>query len=271
MDNGSLRPEATMWLRCLAEGLGDRLRYPVQPVSLLHSSGVHPHLLDDRPAEILEPAVRNRIERGILEIAVLPLFLGPSGALTNYLPKRLARLQAGSPELRITVGEPLVSDANEAILAGILADLAQSAGDPRRDDTAVVLVDHGTPQPAVNEVRNRMAAHLSEELGVPVTASSMERREGPKYDFNEPLLETALRELPSEKKKVIVSMLFLQAGRHAGTGGDVATICETAAQETGRAITIAPLVGEHPRIFAMLEYSAKKLAERAGLPLSRSA
>ena len=56
-------------------------------------------------------------------------------------------------------------------------------------------------------------------LGKPVIASSMERRSGAEYDFNEPLLESVL-ERP-ELDSVIVSLLFFSEGRHAGPDGDI--------------------------------------------------
>ena len=51
-----------------------------------------------------------------------------------------------------------------------------------------------------------------------VEASSMERREGTEYDFNEPLLENLLGSEGFEKD-VVLSMLFISPGRHAGPGG----------------------------------------------------
>ena len=57
----------------------------------------------------------------------------------------------------------------------------------------------------------------------------MERREGEEYDFNEPLLEKLLGTAGFDRE-VIVSMLFLSPGRHAGPGGDVHQICEAAEQ-----------------------------------------
>ena len=46
------------------------------------------------------------------------------------------------------------------------------------------------PYAPVNTLRNAVATQLAERLPeLPVLAASMERREDPQYDFNEPLLE----------------------------------------------------------------------------------
>ena len=61
VDNGSLQPAATLALRELAAKLSARLGHPVEPVSLLHSSGIDEKLLGGRPAEILVPALEKRL------------------------------------------------------------------------------------------------------------------------------------------------------------------------------------------------------------------
>src|SRR5689334_1437230 len=103
MDNGSLAPAATLALRGLAAVLGERIGRPVEPVSLLHASGVPAEKLAGRPAEILEPALSRRLTAGQSEFHIVPLFFGPSGALTEYLPARVAHLRTKHPELSVKV------------------------------------------------------------------------------------------------------------------------------------------------------------------------
>jgi hypothetical protein len=76
----------------------------------------------------------------------------------------------------------------------------------------------------------------------------MERREGDQYAFNEPLLESALSKVSAH---AIVLMQFLLPGRHAGTGGDVAEICE---KHAPKSITweLSPLIGTHPGLPRLL-------------------
>ncbi len=126
----------------------------------------------------------------------------------------------------------------------------------------VVLVDHGSPIPEVAAVRNYVAgqlgALLSEEAGC-VTFASMERRDGDEYRFNEPLLADLLASRALAGREVILAMLFLSPGRHAGEGGDIAEICEQAmAASPGLNVTSTRLVGEHEGI---LEILASRVAQ----------
>ncbi|MGF1450795.1 MAG: cobalamin biosynthesis protein CbiX, partial [Opitutales bacterium] len=133
----------------------------------------------------------------------------------------------------------------------------------------VVTVDHGTPIRPVAEVRNFIGAQLRRLLGDQVSAfavASMERRDGPEYDFNEPLLVRVLRRPPFCDGQTIVSMMFLNPGRHAGPGGDVATICEEA---RNFAPNLRPymteLVAEHPLLLSILKDRYKQALQTAPL------
>src|SRR4051812_40087720 len=97
VDNGSLEPAATLALRGLAQQLGARIGTGVEPVSLLHSSAIDAAQIGGKPAEILVPALERRLANGRTDFVVLPLFFGPSRALTDYLPENLARLRAKFP------------------------------------------------------------------------------------------------------------------------------------------------------------------------------
>jgi hypothetical protein len=252
MDNGSLEPAATLALRGLATQLGERTGTRVAPVSLLHSSGVPAEKLAGMPAEIFEPALERRLAAGQNDFLVIPLFFGPSGALTEYLPARLAHLRTKHSRLQLRLAEPLFQ-ANDDRLARILADQVRSLGSSAR---RVTLVDHGSPARAVVEVRNALARQLGALLGddYGVAPSSMERREGAAYDFCEPLLERLLREPGWNTGEVIVAMQFLLPGRHAGPSGDVAQICRAAEIASGGALRprLTPLVGEHPLLVDIL-------------------
>jgi sirohydrochlorin ferrochelatase len=234
----------------------------VVPVSLLHSSGVDADELQGRAARLLEPTLKEYAEaRGVFQAVALPLFFGPSAALTQYLPERLQSLRESYPDLDTRLARPLVVEEDDSIrvLAGAIADkVRQTQVDCGWSRPAVVLVDHGSPQPAVTAVRNRLAETLAEQLDaeVPrVIAASMERRQGDQYAFNEPLLESALDQLAADGfKDVIVAMQFLQPGRHAGPNGDVAEIC-AAARERHPALRTAmtDLLAHTPAVLTLLE------------------
>lgn len=252
VDNGSLEPAATLALRTLAEKLAKEIRQPVEAVSLLHSSGVAADKLEGRAAEILEPALERRLAAGQDNFFILPLFFGPSGALTDYLPARLAHLQGKHPNFSARVAASL-HVAGDDRLARILADHVKAAGQgiPR-----VALVDHGSPARAVVTVRNELAARLGQLLGADyvVAASSMERRDGAEYDFAEPLLAGLLRQPGWNDGEVVVAMQFLLPGRHAGSNGDVAQICRDAEAASGGKLRtkMTPLVAEHPLLVDIL-------------------
>lgn len=261
VDNGSLRAAAVFNLRRLATLLSERLGEEVQAASLLHANKIPSEELDGVAAATLGPAAERSAEAGAQEIIVVPLFFGASRALTAYLPERLGALQARFPQVAVTVAMPLIDEYgdNDLRLAELLADNVRAALPSER--CGVILVDHGSPIPEVTAVRNRVAGQLSALLGDQarfVVAASMERREGEAYRFNEPLLETLLA-TPEIDGPVVLAMLFLSPGRHAGPGGDIAHICQ-AAMVKREALRVLPtrLVGEHPDIVALLHTRAKQ-------------
>ncbi|MFG6665702.1 sirohydrochlorin chelatase [Halomonas sp. HNIBRBA4712] len=257
VDNGSLKPAAVFNLRRVAKALGEQINEPVTPASLLHSNKIAVEELDGEPARTLGPAAERSAAEGAREIIVIPFFFGESRALTDYLPKRMAELQARFPNVAVRVAMPLVDERgdNDLRLSGILADNVLEVlpdGAPPR----VALVDHGSPIFEVTAVRNRLAGQLGALLGERVACvapASMERREGDEYRFNEPLLENLLESPEFGEATVVVALLFLSPGRHAGEGGDIAEICRQAqARHPNLRITTTRLVGEHDGIAALL-------------------
>ncbi|HVT72416.1 MAG TPA: CbiX/SirB N-terminal domain-containing protein [Lacunisphaera sp.] len=256
VDNGSLQPAATLALRGLAAKLALRLGGEVEPVSLLHSSAIDAAQLDGRAAEILVPALERRLAAGREEFVIVPLFFGPSQALTAFVPECLARLREKHPALRVRLAPPLHA-AGDDRLARILADHVRfELAKAPSAATRVALVDHGSPVPAVTAVRNELAAQLAGLLGGEVAAvapCSMERRPGPEFDFAAPLLADLLAGPPWTESRVIVGMQFLLPGRHAGTDGDVAKICRAAEAAHPRLrTTMTTLVGAHPLLLEPL-------------------
>ncbi|WP_110667317.1 sirohydrochlorin chelatase [Salinicola halophilus] len=270
VDNGSLRPAATLNLRRLAEALSQASGETVEAASLLHSFKIPPEELGGQKAVSVGPLAERYAAAGMTELLILPFFFGPSKALTGYLPERLAEVQAHYPQLSITVAPPLVDThlAPDLRLAQLLADNVREriTGQTR---PKVVLVDHGSPIPEVTAVRNYLAGQLSALLADEaecVTFASMERREGEAYRFNEPLLENLLASPALAESHVILSMLFLSPGRHAGEGGDIAEICTQAMAHTpGLNVDTTRLVGEND---AIVEILATRLQQAlAGGPL----
>ena len=244
VDNGSYEPTATLALRGLAQEAGKLIGQEVRPVSTMHSAKIDPALLGGQPAVIFEDAVQQAKREGIDEIVVLPLFIGPSRAITEYLPNVFADAQPGT--MKLSIREPLFGPE----LISMLIDNLKSTGWTKGSGT-VYLCDHGSPIPEVTRCRDFFASAIRTELGLrddELIGCSMERREGPEYAFNEPLLEDALQQAKGE---AVILMLFLLPGRHAGRDGDVATIVKEHAPE-GLRWKLSPLLGTHPSLPALL-------------------
>ena len=260
MDNGSLEPESTLQLRRLAAELDARLLCRVDPVSLAHSAKVPAEALNGRPAELFEAALDRGWREGVNEFLVLPLFVGPSHAIMRHVPALLEERKKKSSLFRSRVAPPLFV-AGENRLAQILVDHIREqieAGERPR----IAIVDHGSPNPEVCEVRNLVTAQVREMLGndvLAVEACSMERREGAEYDFNEPLLANLLAQPGWKEGPVVIGMLFIAPGRHAGDNGDVVNICRAARNAGSGGIKITRLLGQHPLLIDILVDRASSL------------
>jgi sirohydrochlorin ferrochelatase len=247
-DNGSLQPAATLRLRALADKISRILGRPVTPVSVLHSDKIDPALLNGTPAATFEPYARQRHAEGVGELDILPLFIGPSLALTEFLPERAQALG-----VRLNMLPTLWSPGNEDALVELLLDHLKATGWTPGSGT-VLLCDHGSPIREVTAAREDLAARLRQKLNLSTEAllgCAMERRAGPEYAFNEPMLADAMARAQG---KVVVLMLFILPGRHAGPGGDVATLC---AQHAPANVTwqLSPLLGEHPQLATILAHN----------------
>ena len=259
LDNGSRRPQSTLALRDLAARLAARLRQPVQPVSLAHSDLISADKLAGQPAITLETWLLDRLRQGFQRFLVIPLFFGPSGALTEAIPALAARLRADAGPLDVRLAAPLCPlPQGEPRLTAILLDrIATAARETQFQPRRLVLVDHGSPRPEVNAARRWVAADLRSRLaaGIQVEEAAMERRAGPQYDFNGELLLEVLRRLAraDSQSPVFVAPLFLFAGRHAGPGGDLDEIAAAVKAEYPELrIALTGLVGDHPALLDIL-------------------
>lgn len=256
VDNGSLRAESTLALRELALHLQARIDYSVEAVSLLHSHKIDPASLQGVGATIVRRRLRELINYGCRQIVILPLFLGPSLAIIEYLPKLVAEARAFCSDLAVRIAPPLAGphpEKPDLRLAEILADSVRKQVELNQlADYQVALVDHGTPARAVNVVRNAVAHQLADRLGRKVLACSMERRPGPTYAFNEPLLEQ-LASQPEIKtaRALVLAMFFLLPGRHAGADGDVAQICD--AMQLSVPVQRTELMATHFKLIDILQ------------------
>ena len=271
-DNGSLRPDATLALRAIAKILSKRLGMSVEGVSLLHSHKIDAEKLGGKPATIIRRRFKKGIANGEHNFICLPLFLGPSLAITEYLMELIDEAKQLCPKMRILVAPPLSGwDVNnpDHRLSEILADQVRALIDEKKltHSTNLVLVDHGSPIEKLSILRNTVTDQLRDLLGDSVstaTACSMERREGDAYAFNEPLLESVTFGKASTEEHLeylIVAMFFLLPGRHAGEGGDVDDILQGLV-DRGKVKNFlkTDLIATHPLIYSILEDRVKSVS-----------
>ena len=255
IDNGSLRPEATIALRALAGRLSERAGALVEAVSLLHSHKVPAEYLHGEAATIVKRRMRALIAEGQRRFRLLPLFLGPSLAITDYLPQVIEGLRAKTPGLDVRIAAPLAGgdvEQPDGRLAQILADHVAPLLE-QMPQAKLALVDHGSPIEPVNRLRDAVARRLGALLGRAAQPCSMERRDGPEYDFNEPLLENLGRVQGLPGGPLILAMFFLLPGRHAGRGGDVATLAEGLVEKgVFTTVEATSLLSEHPLLLEAL-------------------
>lgn len=254
MDNGSLEPASTLQLRRVATALEAKIGGRVEPVSLAHSAKVPANELDGRPAELFEAALDRLIAEGARDIVVTPLFIGPSHAVVRHVPAVVAERMKATRDLKVKIAEPLFV-AGETRLTEILVDHLREELKSVEGKARVAVVDHGSPSWAVTAVRDAVADQLRARLSndvAEVAGCSMERREGDEFAFNEPLLENLLAREGWRDSPVVVALLFIAPGKHAGPEGDVAQIVRRARGGKMDTVRFTPAMGVHPRLIDIL-------------------
>jgi sirohydrochlorin ferrochelatase len=266
VDNGSSRPESALNLRRLALSLSEAVGQTVHPVSLQHAHKIPPAALEGIAADTFHPFMSRRLGKGDREFVLLPLFFGPSRALSSFIPDQLTRLSAEFGSFRLTQAKVLCPlPEGEPRLADILCQQLPTTKTPRR----IILVDHGSPIPEISAVRRYLAREMRNRLPAEdqLLEAVMERREGSDYDFNGELLEQVLRQKLAEDSATptVLSLLFISPGRHAGSGGDIERICQSVtADHPGLRIEISGLVGEHEGLIPILSDRLNALLQNSG-------
>lgn len=264
LDNGSLSPDSVLQARELASELSKRIGCPVDSVSVSHVDRVALESIDGCPGIIWKAYLDKLQDSELRDLVALPLFFGPSYGLRKA--QQLSASGIGDDSrLRIRWADCLISidcDRLPEIVKELVTRIldTDSVG-PRLAQAmelpSVLVVDHGSPYREVAEYRDFLAEALADRLGGRVGSvipCSMERREGERYDFNEPLLETALDRAPkSESEALILCQLFLFPGRHAGPEGDIERICrESQWVQNGGRIIKTPLLGSNADLIDLL-------------------
>eukprot|EP00667_Euglena_gracilis_P004468 EG_transcript_4491 len=273
LDNGSLRAASTLSLRATASALEAVLQAdPTKPVaavfatSVRFSDRVSPDALHGQRAALALPLLRQLVQRGQRQFVVLPFFFGPSSSIYGEVVDQLRGVRQEHPDVEVEIAPPLVCRCpflfpstkgyGDDVIAAALYDNVMAvvvANGLLRP--AVVMVDHGSPQPAVGRVRSYVAAKLAVVLRGQVASfaeSSMERRDGPEYDFNDPLLRAVLDRDDYAGVPVVVALMFLSPGKHAGPDGDIAQIIKASNLGARSDVFMTDVLGSHPKLLPLL-------------------
>ena len=205
----------------------------------MHSHKIDPSELNGEPAVSMQEFLSSPHAEKVDEIRALPFFLGPSLAITDWLPKNLKLWKDKLPsERKFRILKPLY-EAGDARLVQALSDLCRNV--VKRASFSrphVALVDHGTPLVEVNQVREECGeGHapidwLRSKFPVfpPVPWNAGPTRI---YDFNDPLLENLTRPLGCgmAAREVVVISQFFSPPRQAcrarwGPGANLPAACD---------------------------------------------
>lgn len=263
-DNGSVRANATMQLRKLADDLSHKTGLVIHPVSLKHADKISAEKLEGKPAQIFQKFMREKLSDGELEFIMLPVFFGKSKALTSFVPEEVTLLKQEYGDFKFDIAAVIYPlPRGEALLSDIIYDHILSTTKKKRlPMDNLVLVDHGSPSPRVTEVRRHLAQTVQQKLpeNCFLEQAVMERRDDKKYDFNGDLLKDwLLKKVNEGQTTAVVILMFFLPGRHAGEGGDIVEICHSVMEEhPDFTISISPLITEHPKFLSILQ---KRLSE----------
>jgi len=228
-------------------------------------------------------------ELGAAGVAAAPAL--PSVLVGRASPP--ARLGGAAAAVAGPTGRTRLHTSGVDVLALALADRVQdSMGPGPAGRVRVLLCEHGSPSRIVHAVRPVMAARLRTALAArglavaDVVGCAMERRDGPRFAFSEPMLETALpaavaaAEADGPGARVVVALLFALPGKHAGPGGDVATIATAAlglsvdgfadeadphrAALRAKGVEVTDVLGEHPAVQDLLWQRLRVATAAAG-------
>lgn len=258
-DNGSVRANATKQLRKLAEDLSDKTGYIIHPVSLKHADRIAAEKLDGKPAQIFQQFMKKQLSEGESEFVLVPIFFGESKALTSFVSDEVGLLKQLFGNFKFDIAEVIYPlPAGEEQLTKIIYEQIQFTTKQNSLPMAnIVLVDHGSPNPQVTEVRKHLAKTVQEKLpdDCLLEQAVMERRDDKQYDFNGVLLRGWLLKKVSEgATSAVVILMFFLPGRHAGEGGDIVEICKSVMDEhPGFKISISPLITEHSDFISILQ------------------
>jgi sirohydrochlorin cobaltochelatase len=189
------------------------------------------------------------VERGATDVIVQPYFLVPGWFVSRALPPALDACRAMHPQVALRVARPL---EDHPALAEILLRRARAATPDLAGRAALVIVAHGSPDPAANWPVDSLAAQLRAICGGAVSTAYL--------GLNEPPLPDELDRLArAGERQIIVVPYFLQLGGHVAE--DLPALIAAARQRHPAAtILLAEHLGYDPLLVSAI---ADRVAEVA--------
>ncbi|KAF0695331.1 Aste57867_13842 [Aphanomyces stellatus] len=262
VNHGALKTEPFLDLRAICANLTKHFDGCVRflPASCTLSDQIPLSQLHGEPAALFEAALADAVAQLTTDIVILPLFIGNSDALTDFIPATIATVEASAPApLRFSIGRCMVdiSKPSDNRVARILAQKVRALCPEEKKVAAggarVLVVDHGTANQEVHLARDLIGSQLTKLLGSTVDAVDTASLEGRDRDFNEPLLESAFEHYNIRSGFVILALLFLSSDQHTGPNGAIEAIVKDAkAKYPDMKIAVTTPLGSHPIVTDML-------------------
>ncbi|CAH0475004.1 unnamed protein product [Peronospora belbahrii] len=274
---GPLQAKAYLDLRQISFRLSRSLCQPVVPCSFRFSNRIDPCELNSLQAKTFEMVLTDHLAaRGenASEVVVLPLFIGKTRTLTEYLPATIDKVWATltpspSAPLLVRVGGCLVDqeNADDPRVAQILLERIEDALDLKKvnEVVTVLVVDHGTLNRDVYDSREFVVKKLrlllqKYECVKFVGTASMERREGAEYDdCHDPLLAQALAHHTMKNSIVVCATMFLSTDDHTGENNNIDEIIkDVKARHPDVDVRVTEALGTHKLLSEIMHdrYSA---------------
>jgi sirohydrochlorin cobaltochelatase len=179
----------------------------IRLAALLRQRGVVP-LSTAAFLNFSKPTFQDGLERllkkGATEIYVQPYFLIDGYYVNTALRKMVEEAQNNYPELTITMGKPF---GVQKVLADIVIKRLLETVQEIPNNSAVVLMAHGTPTPEANAPIYEIASQAKQKLNKPVRVAFME--------CNEPTIAEAVDTFAIQGFETIIAMpYFLHLGSH---------------------------------------------------------
>lgn len=204
---------------------------------------VAPGFLNYTRPRLAEAAAR-LVAQGARRIVVLPYFLVAGKYVLEDLPQEVHALGQRFPEVDFSMGSVLGVHPHLLAVAADRLAAVHDAGVPAQE-SAVLVIAHGTPYPEANTPIRWLAERLPLHTGFPRAAAAY-------LDCNAPTVPQAVDALAAAGVRRILALpYFLQNGRHVRE--DVPRLLAASAQRhPDVTIRLAPPVGYDERLVDVL-------------------